>query len=63
MMPIIRQSLAFVYVGPIPIQLVVGFILMTYAGPDRNVVLWEKEGTKSDTWWEDGDEPPPVDSE
>lgn len=41
----------FVYVGPIPIQLIVGLILMRFSGPWSIETPWEGEGEDKSEWW------------
>ena len=44
----------FVYVGPIPVQLIIGLILMRFAGPWKVQVPWDEEDSGS--WWDKDDE-------
>ena len=39
-LPIMLSSGYFVYIGPIPIQLITGLLLMRYAGPKEVTVPW-----------------------
>lgn len=41
----------FVYVGPIPIQLIVGLILMRFSGPWSIETPWEGEDVEQSDWW------------
>jgi hypothetical protein len=43
---------SFVYIGPIPIQLIVGLILMRLFGPWEIETPWEEEDKVKQEWWE-----------
>jgi hypothetical protein len=43
----------FVYVGPIPIQLIIGLVLMRFAGPWKIDTIWDDDVKEQSEWWED----------
>lgn len=40
-----------VYIGPIPIQIIVGLILMRFAGPWESVEIWDDDTKEQMDWW------------
>ncbi len=47
----IQQTENFVYVGPIPIQLIIGLLLIRFAGPWNVKGPWKDSESEQDKWW------------
>ncbi|MHA1907583.1 MAG: hypothetical protein ACW98Y_09845 [Candidatus Thorarchaeota archaeon] len=52
----------FVYIGPVPIQLIVGIFFMRFAGPWKDAVIWDDSRKEQSDWW-DKDETEQVEPE
>ncbi len=48
----IERSGLLLYIGPLPIQLIIGLIIMRYAGPWKVTKPWEEGHTRED-WWKE----------
>ncbi|MFW9919648.1 MAG: hypothetical protein ACFFED_08615 [Candidatus Thorarchaeota archaeon] len=40
-----------IYYGPIPIQLIIGLLIMRYAGPWKVTEPWNEEKESQENWW------------
>ncbi len=48
----IERSGLLLYIGPLPVQLIIGLIIMRYAGPWKLTKPWE-EGHAREDWWKE----------
>lgn len=47
------RSGLIIYYGPIPIQIIIGLIIMRYAGPWKVTKPWEDEEKSHEEWWKE----------
>ena len=49
----IEHSGILLYIGPIPIQLIIGLLIMRYAGPWSVTKPWDEDEKGEKTWWKE----------